>query len=106
MTSEKRVRVESVDAAPIQRSDIPVGTQARLTTMGMRVRKSIPAGYQITKKPNTSLFEREVQEQAKQIISQTLVTAPVSVVPMSPKTDAVAGVKRQRDITDFFRSQN
>ncbi|KAI8917976.1 hypothetical protein BC831DRAFT_484180 [Entophlyctis helioformis] len=116
MTMDKRLRLET--AAPAVHSQRPelVGVQMQLPTMGMRVRKSVQGGYKITKKPDMTIVQQQdvLKFQANDVAKIfSNVNASLqqeqqqhlqyqSVQPVLPRTDSAAGVKRQRDITDFF----
>eukprot|EP00842_Homolaphlyctis_polyrhiza_P003083 jgi/Hompol1/3776/HPOL_006738-RA len=100
---EKRQRFDAIEQelSHSQRPVLPTPVQSRLTTVGMRIRKAIQGGYQATKKPGQPLQQHEMMLQ--KTLSQPqkapveLPETEIAAAPQAlPRTDLVAGSKRQR----------
>ncbi|EGF83293.1 hypothetical protein BATDEDRAFT_84836 [Batrachochytrium dendrobatidis JAM81] len=98
---EKHVRLDAEpmqDMMPINlhssESLVADEVNTQLRTMGMRVRKVIAGGYQITKKPTMPIY---THEQGHQVL-------PVNIQPtIAQRVDlAAANDKRQRNLDEFF----
>ncbi|KAH6562498.1 hypothetical protein BASA50_003140 [Batrachochytrium salamandrivorans] len=83
---------------------VPAGVQTQLRTMGMRVRKVIAGGYQITKKPTMAIYShKQEQEQAMQQQNQSSQTVHTFQSHNTQCIDSSAvGTKRQRNLDEFW----